>query len=229
MLNEAPGLPALLHTLAAGFPNAERIVVDGGSLDASVVTAMPLADVVLVGERGRARQMNLGAAAARGEILCFLHADSCPDFTEVAFWAAIGTQTSWGFCRVHLAGERRALAVISQFMNWRSRLSAIATGDQMLFVERGLYEAMNGFADIPLMEDVEICARLRRRARPAALALTVHSSGRRWEEQGVVPTVLRMWALRFAFWLGVPAQRLWNHYYGKSALQCAAKYRAGDG
>ncbi len=217
-LNEASGLPELLASLRAGFAGAELIVVDGGSSDDTVPMAMRGADLVLVGERGRAAQMNLGAAAATGEWLLFLHADTRPEFAAEDLARHVEAPIDWAFCRVRLVGRRTALRLISRAINLRSRLSMVATGDQMLMVRRACFAEEGGFASIPLMEDVEICKRLRRSCKGRALELTVASSGRRWDEQGVVSTVLRMWLLRFAYWAGVSPERLWEHYYGKAAL-----------
>jgi rSAM/selenodomain-associated transferase 2 len=233
VLNEAQRLPALLQCLRAGFPGTELLVVDGGSTDETATAALRGGATLLLGEAGRATQMNLGAASSRGDWLWFLHADSEPRFTlvelerclEAAFSGSSspgGADPCWGFFRVHLAGKARALRLIAWFMNRRSRLTRVATGDQGLLVRRSTFEAIGGFATIPLMEDVEICKRLRRLAPPLSLPMTLVSSGRRWEEQGVVRTVLRMWALRLAFWLGVSPQRLWRHYYGRAALSTQA-------
>jgi len=219
VLNEADRIPRVLERLRRDFPGSQLIVVDGGSRDASVALALRGADAVLLGDTGRARQMNLGAAGAEGEWLCFLHVDTLPEFSATDLSAALAGDARWAFCRVRLASSRRSLAVVSWFMNRRSRLTAVATGDQLLMVRRDLFAAAGGFADIPLMEDVEICKRLRRQAPPRALALQVASSGRRWEEQGVLATILRMWALRLAFWLGVSPARLWQHYYGHRSLR----------
>ena len=212
-LNEGAGLTALLADLKEKFPGAERIVVDGGSTDDTVACALRDADTVLLGAAGRARQMNLGASAAAGTYVCFLHADTFPAFDEAALLRAMDG-ARWGFCRVRLRGSLRSLRVIAAFMNQRSRLSHIATGDQMLIVERAFFRAEGGFADIPLMEDVEICKRLRHRAPPRALSLAVSTSGRRWESRGVVSTVVLMWSLRLAYWMRVSPERLWRYYYG---------------
>jgi len=211
--NEAAAIASLLEDLKRRFPDAERLVVDGGSGDGTLPAALPHAQAVLLGPRGRAAQMNLGAAAAAGDYLCFLHADTRPDFEQAQLLAALG-EAPWAFCRVHLLGRPRALALIAWFMNRRARLTRVATGDQLLIVRREVFRRLGGFAAIPLMEDVEICKRLRREAAPRPLQLRVFSSGRRWERDGVIPTVLRMWALRLAYWLGVSPQRLWQHYYG---------------
>lgn len=219
VLNEADRIPALLDRLRQDFPGSQLIVVDGGSRDASVERALRAADAVLLGDPGRARQMNLGAAGATGDWLCFLHVDTLPEFAGPELSAALGDAARWAFCRVRLTSERRSLALVSWFMNQRSRLTAVATGDQFLIVRRELFEAIGGFAAIPLMEDVEICKRLRRLAPPRVLGLRVASSARRWEEQGVLATVVRMWVLRLAYWLGVSPARLWQHYYGRRSLR----------
>jgi hypothetical protein len=147
--------------------------------------------------------------------------DTVPQFSLAELAAALDGSAPWAFCRVRLDSVRPAIALIGWFMNQRSRLTSVATGDQLLLVRRRDFAALGGFADIPLMEDVEISKRLRRQAPPQALPLYVMSSARRWEEQGVLRTVLRMWALRLAFWLGVSPVRLWKHYYGKRALEGA--------
>jgi rSAM/selenodomain-associated transferase 2 len=215
VLNEASGLGALLAALERDFPAAERVVVDGGSNDDSAAIALRGAHAVLLGEPGRANQMNLGAAVARGDTLCFLHADTTPEFDEAALHAALDGEFAWGFCRVALRSRLPALRMVSAFMNRRATLTGIATGDQMLMVDRELFAEQGGFAAVPLMEDVEICKRLRRVVRPRALPLVVCSSGRRWEDNGVIATILLMWALRLAFWFGVSPERLWRLYYGR--------------
>ncbi|EED33162.1 glycosyltransferase involved in cell wall biogenesis [gamma proteobacterium NOR5-3] len=224
VLNEADRLPELLSRLRRDFSECELIVVDGGSSDASVAAAMSLADCVLLGESGRALQMNLGAACARGEWLGFLHADTEPDFNESTLREALHDHPGWGFCRIALQGRSRGLPMVSAFMNQRSRITRVATGDQLLFVRRELFATVDGFSKIPLMEDVDICKRLRSCHAGACLNLQVRSSGRRWDEQGLWKTVVRMWGLRLAYWLGVSPARLWSHYYGTHAVSAP-----GDG
>jgi rSAM/selenodomain-associated transferase 2 len=214
VLNEAVCLKPLLARLRAAFPGAECIVVDGGSKDGTVPEALAAADLVLLGERGRAAQMNLGAAAARGEWLWFLHADTEPLFDALAVEAALAAGSPWGFCRVRLSGRAPALRLIERAMNVRSRLTGIGTGDQLLFLRRTLFETAGGFAPLPLMEDVEFCRRLRRRARPGGAELSVRTSSRRWEENGILRTVLLMWTLRLRYALGASPDRLWARYYG---------------
>lgn len=214
VLNEAGRLGPLLARVRGVFPGAECIVVDGGSTDGTVPEALAAADLVLLGERGRAAQMNLGAAAARGEWLWFLHADSQPLFTAGGLEVALADGRPWGFCRVRLSGRAPAFRLIERAMTLRSRLTGIGTGDQLLFLRRGLFEAEGGFAPIPLMEDVELCTRLRRRSRPGGDGLTVLTSSRRWEAQGILRTVLLMWSLRLRYALGASPDELRARYYG---------------
>ncbi|GAB3307107.1 TIGR04283 family arsenosugar biosynthesis glycosyltransferase [Haliea atlantica] len=215
MLNEAANIGVTLAWLAEHFPGAQRIVVDGGSGDGSVAAALPLATEVLIGERGRARQMDLGARVARGEWLLFLHADTRPLFSEHQLRASLVSGAQWGFCRVELAGAGPGLKLVQAGINLRSRASGIGTGDQMLWIRRDVYRSQGGFAGIPLMEDVELCRRLRRHCPPRVLPLRVSTSARRWRERGVMRTVLEMWGLRLAFFCGVSPQRLHSLYYGR--------------
>ena len=215
VLNEAAGVAALLRDLRRRFPDCELIVVDGGSADRTVAEAMPLCDRLLLGDRGRARQMNLGARTATSGYLVFLHADTRPGLSQAELRASLRQYPCWGYCRVRLSGEQSAFRVIEWFMNLRSRLTAVATGDQMLFVRREMFERTGGFDEIPLMEDVAYCKRLRRLAPPLVIRDPVLVSSRRWEEGGVMATVLRMWLLRLAFVCGISPATLWKHYYGR--------------
>lgn len=194
----------------------EAIVVDGGSRDATSALAAAAGARVVLAPRGRASQMNAGAAVAQGDVLLFLHADCrLPAGAGDAVRAALGAGSRWGRFDVRLDSTRASLAVVGAMMNLRSRLSGIATGDQALFVDRALWEALEGYAPIPLMEDVELCTRLRRVARCACLRERVTVSARRWETRGVVRTVVEMWAWRAAYSLGVSPARLHRLYYGR--------------
>jgi rSAM/selenodomain-associated transferase 2 len=214
VLNEGEGIATLLRDLRQRYPGSELIVVDGGSSDQTVAAALPLCDHLLSGQPGRASQMNLGGHAAQGEYIFFLHADSCPGISAQSLQSCLAGQPEWGFCRVRLGNDKAIFRVIEGLMNLRSRLTRVATGDQMLFLRRSLFERTHGFDAIPLMEDVAYCKRLRRLARPLVINMPVTTSARRWEERGVARTVVRMWMLRLAYFLGVPPARLWRHYYG---------------
>jgi len=215
VLNEQERIGALLRHLRLHFPGSELIVVDGGSDDETVARAMPLCDQLLLGEAGRAAQMNLGASGSRADYLCFLHADTLPTVSRLQFGEYLADEPAWGFCRVKLSGRRRVFRLIAWFMNKRSTLTRVATGDQMLFVRRQVFERTGGFDRIPLMEDVAYSKRLRRLGQPVVVREPVQTSSRRWEERGVLPTVLLMWSLRLAYCVGVSPQRLWRLYYAR--------------
>ena len=153
--------------------------------------------------------------AASGDLLWFVHADTlaAPD-TDVLLENALYDSTKkWGRFDIRLSGDAAALRIIEQMMNWRSRLSGIATGDQGIFIRRETFERICGFADIPLMEDIEICKRLKRTAgRPLCLSRKLTTSSRRWEKQGILRTVVLMWRLRLAYWLGVNPVDLAQQY-----------------
>ena len=193
----------------------EVIVVDGQSSDATVLLATPLADRVIDCESGRAMQMNNGAAESSADWLVFLHCDtSLPEnFPEALLVATKASEgAAWGFFPVRLSGRDWRFRVIGRFMNLRSRLSSIGTGDQVIFVHRELFEGQQGFADLPLMEDVELCSRLRRQARAIIPKSVVITSSRRWEQRGILRTVLLMWLLRLAWFSGVSASRIERWY-----------------
>ena len=215
VLDEQATVADLLIDLRQRYPDSQLIVVDGGSEDHTVAAALPLCDQLLLGERGRARQMNLGSWAAATPYLVFLHADTRPSVTTQQLQSYLGRRPQWGFCRVTLSGNRASFRIIEWCMNLRSRLTSVATGDQMFFVSRALFDRSGGFDDIPLMEDVAYSKRLRRMAKPLIIPEPVLTSCRRWEEGGVVSTVLRMWLLRLAYVLGVAPATLWRHYYGR--------------
>lgn len=218
VLDEAPALSGLLPALQPlRSCGVELVIVDGGSRDGSAAIARAFADQVLVAPRGRAAQMNAGARAARASrMLVFLHADSVatPDFVA-ELGGLDATVARWGFFRPRLRGHSRLLPVIARCMWWRSRLTGIATGDQCLFVERALFESLGGYAAQPLMEDIELCARLRRHARPGPRPVPVLGSGRRWDRNGALRTILLMWFLRFAYFLGANPRLLHRLYYGR--------------
>ena len=216
VLDEAGNLERLLPGLRSMAPGAEVIVADGGSRDGTREVVASAGWPRLVGSRpGRARQMNAGAAAAGGDVLLFLHADTrMPEGFEAAIRAALVEPAMVGG-RFDVAFDNPAPAfrMIAAFMNRRSRLSKISTGDQAIFVRRGAFEALGGYPDIPLMEDVELTRRLKRLGRLASLRLRVVTSARKWEREGVARTIVLMWTLRFLYCCGVRPERLHRWYY----------------
>lgn len=214
-LNEASTIRATLDSLAPlRALGGEVIVVDGGSRDGTVECAGPAADRVLAGPRGRARQMNAGAAAAHGETLWFVHADTLVDGAAIdALHAVLGSgDILWGRIGVRLDSPRPLLRLAARLMNIRSCMTGIATGDQGIFVRRRLFEAVGRFPDQPLMEDVEICRRLLAHARPCCLPVGLTTSARRWEDAGAWRTIGLMWWLRWKYWRGSNAAELATHY-----------------
>jgi rSAM/selenodomain-associated transferase 2 len=215
VLDEAAGIEAALQALAPlRVCGHELIVADGGSRDDTRTRCQGLADVVLAAPRGRARQMNAGAARARGDVLVFLHADTrLPQAADTLIADGLRSGARWGRFDVHIEGRSAMFPVIATFMNARSRWSGIATGDQAIFVERVLFEQSGAYADQPLMEDVELSRRLRAQAGPpACLRERVCTSGRRWESRGVWRTIVLMWVLRLRYWLGASPEALARAY-----------------
>jgi rSAM/selenodomain-associated transferase 2 len=214
-LDEAAGIARTLMALAPmRARGAEVIVVDGGSRDGTAAMARPLADRLIEAPRGRAAQMNAGAAVARGEALLFLHADTVlPENADALVAGALGERRlAWGRFDVAIVGDHPLFPIIAALMNARSRISGIATGDQALFMTRAAFAAAGGFPALPLMEDVALSRALKRVARPCCLRAKAATSGRRWEKHGVWRTVFLMWGLRLAYALGVDAHALAARY-----------------
>jgi rSAM/selenodomain-associated transferase 2 len=204
VLDEGERIGAAIDALAPLVARgAELIVVDGGSRDGTADRARACGAVVLEAPRSRAAQMNAGAASARGGSLLFLHADTrLPDGADGLIAQALRTH-AWGRFDVRIDGRHPMLRMVAAMMNLRSRLTGIATGDQAMFVTRAAFEQAGRFPQQPLMEDIELSARLRR-----------VTSGRRWERDGAWRTILLMWRLRFAYWRGAPPAELHRRYYG---------------
>ena len=209
-LNEASAIERCLGALAPlRTRGQEVIVVDGGSADGTPQLAAPHCDRVLSAPRGRALQMNAGAAAASGDALLFLHADTVlPAGADQAVLAALASR-AWGRFDVAIDSPDARLAVVGFFMNWRSRLTGIATGDQAIFVRRADFP---GFPPIALMEDIAFSRALKRVSPPACLRERVSTSARRWQAHGIARTVCLMWQLRLQYWLGADPDELARRY-----------------
>jgi rSAM/selenodomain-associated transferase 2 len=212
-LDEAPHIAAAIASARAPGVR-EVIVVDGGSSDDTTAIARQHAARVLSAARGRAVQMNAGAAVAGAEVLLFLHADSrLPRGFDTAVLAALADATAvGGRFDVRIVPSTALLRLVGELMNVRSRLTSIATGDQAIFVRRAVFEAIGGFEPIPLMEDVALSRALKRRGRTVALRLRVETSSRRWLQRGPWRTIGLMWWLRFLYACGVPPERLRQRY-----------------
>lgn len=215
--NEASRLATSLAGIRRALRDTdELIVVDGGSDDGSVDIATRMADRVLVSMPGRARQMNMGAQAAQGQWLWFLHADTelLPAHRDAL--QRLPDSVRWGRFDVRLSGTRVMFKIIAGLMNLRSRLSGIATGDQGIFVRRSFFFECGGYVDQPLMEDIALCATLRQHSRPRCLARPrLVTSSRRWETHGVWKTIWLMWMLRWRYWRGADPALLHQDYYGR--------------
>ena len=212
-LNEANEIEATLEPLQKFRKNhIEIIIADGGSHDATLALATPYADHLIHAPRGRARQMNAGAAIAQGQTLLFLHADSR---LEEAALLQVTPNMIWGRFDIHLDSHRRIYRVIEYLMNKRSCITGIATGDQGLFVQHKIFHAIQGFPEIPIMEDIAISRQLKHYAKPACLKYTIHASPRYWETHGIYRSILTMWALRLAYFIGISPDILVSLYYRK--------------
>ena len=208
-LNEEKTIQSCLLALQPLRNECEIIIVDGDSVDNTQILAAPLADIVISSAKGRARQMNNGARQATGDILIFLHADTwLPENALQLIQQEISNVRQWGRFDIQLSGNPVMLKVIAQMMNWRSRLTGIATGDQVIFVTRPAFEAAGRYPEINLMEDITLCKALKKTGPPVNLKAKVISSGRRWEYYGIYKTLLLMWSLRLRYFFGADPQVL---------------------
>ena len=213
VLDEAAIIVAALQALAPlQARGAEVIVVDGGSSDGTIALARPFADRVIAGPRNRGAALNAGAELGSGDVLVFLHADTTlPDDADRLMAGAVLTRTPdrcWGRFDLRIAGRHPLLALVARMINWRSRLTSIASGDQAMFVTRDAFWAAGGFPDLPLMEDIALSHKLKRLSRPYCITAPLVTSGRRWDDHGVVRTIALMWRLRLAYYCGVAPARL---------------------
>lgn len=224
--NEANNLPQLFDNINSLKPSPQQVIlVDGGSKDDSIsITQRYIEELMLDNKSainwqvvesvaGRAAQMNTGAALATSEVLLFLHADTQLPIDAISEVAAAIETAEWGRFDVQLDSRQPMLWVVSTMINWRSRLSGIATGDQAIFIKRALFKQMDGYPKQALMEDVELCKRLKGSAKPACLKSKVITSARRWQQHGTWRTIVLMWQLRFDYWRGVSTDNIKARYY----------------
>ncbi len=215
-LNEASYILDTLKPLQALRRRGHEIIlVDAQSADNTVELSRQLVDLVITSAPGRARQMNHGAQYATGDVLCFIHADTvCPDHIDQLISNTLcQSKKTWGRFDVQLSGSFWIFRIIEWMMNKRSCLTAIATGDQGIFICRNIFHKISGFADISLMEDIEICKRLRKISRPICVNKGhLITSSRRWEQQGILRTMFLMWSLRLGYFMGLPTNTLASKY-----------------
>jgi len=212
-LNEEANLPVTLRQLAERS-DVELIVVDGGSIDRTAAVAQAFTPYVFVTYPGRARQMNLGARHATGDILLFLHADTflLPGALDELQRRIIGDGAVGGAFDLHIDSPKRLCKLIAKIASRRSRLLRLPYGDQGLFVSRQVFEALGGFPEIPIMEDVALGRQLRRAGRLTFIQNGLVTSGRRWNANGAVKTTLVNWWVTFLFLLRVPPRSLRRIY-----------------
>ena len=218
VLNEGERIAQFIAQLQSIAAGCEIIVIDAGSTDNTLAAAQAACVRTGIATRGRALQMNAGAAIARGDILLFLHADTqLPSgFAHAVNAACAGNEAAWGRFDVRVEGTAAMLRVVAAMMCWRSRLSGIATGDQALFMHRALFAKVGGFPAIALMEDIAFCKLAKKISPPICLTDVVVTSGRRWQQRGVWRTIVQMWWLRAQYFFGVSPDKLHQQYYGRT-------------
>ena len=213
VLNEEQSVKALLQQLQIYRQQGhEVIVVDGGSDDETVSISKSLADKVIIFDSGRARQMNKGVAESTNEVLWFLHADTSISENAIKTIQESLNKYDWGRFNIKLSGSHFLFRIIEKMINIRSCLSGVATGDQGIFVKRKTFESVGGYSEIPLMEDVALSYKLKTISQPACNKKTLTTSSRRWENNGIIKTILLMWYLRFLYWIGVAPDKLAKLY-----------------
>lgn len=209
-LNEANGIKTCLLALQPLRLQCEIIVADGGSTDNTRIKALALVDKITLSAPGRAKQMNNGATHAKGDILIFLHADTLlPEHALDIIEQHLATSNaSWGRFDMRLDSPHSLLKIVATLINWRSRCTGIATGDQAIFVNRTVFFNLGGYPDLALMEDIALCQLLKKHSPPLCLKDKVISSARRWQHNGIIKTILLMWSLRLRYYLGADPAKL---------------------
>ncbi len=217
VLNEQSSIVVFLETLQCYRKNGhEVILVDGGSGDDTITLAKNLVDQSLSSSPGRARQMNLGAKYANNTVLLFLHSDTyLPISTDTIILEALSSKNSWGRFNVKLSGHQFIFRIIELMINLRSKLTNVATGDQAIFIKKELFDNINGYPNIALMEDIALSKILRQQHSCCCLVNTVTTSSRRWEKNGILRTIVFMWLMRFLYYIGTKPNILYKLYYEK--------------
>lgn len=213
VLNEEGSIKNLLQQLQSYRQQGhEIIVVDGGSEDNTFAVSKLLADKTIESQPNRSTQMNRGTEYASHDILWFLHADSLIPENAVGKIQMALNKKNWGRFNISLSGTSWMFRIIENMINLRSCITGIATGDQGLFMKREIFEVVQGYSNLPLMEDIDLSKKLKRISTPVCLKDKIITSSRRWEKHGILKTVLLMWQLRFLYWFGVSADKLAQKY-----------------
>ena len=214
--NEASHLPSLLNALQKRkSDNTEVIVVDGCSEDDTLNVICQKKNRILRSEPGRAQQMNTGARHAKGKYLWFLHADSKVDFDFESIIESGLKNKKWGWFNIRLSNTKIIFRVIESMMNYRSKITSVATGDQGIFIHKNIFIEQGLFPSIALMEDVKFSKKIRSSESPFISDTPLETSARRWEENGPIRTIFKMWTLRLLFFLGASPNWLDKQYNKK--------------
>lgn len=213
--NEHQEIPSLLEHLSVLKTQGFEIILVDASEDTQLSTQVKsLGFQWIHSQKGRALQMNIGARKTSAEVLLFLHADTRlpKEAFEILQDFELQKRFHWGRFNVRIEGLSKGLPLVAFLMNLRSKWTSIATGDQAIFIKRKLFQQIDGFKPIPLMEDIDLSKRLRKSFKPLCLTLKVTTSGRRWDERGCLATICLMWQLRFRYWLGETPETLAHRY-----------------
>ena len=214
-INEIENLSNLLDNIKKSkqVDNIEVVVVDGGSTDGTIEYADKYADLTISAQLGRASQLNAGAKVAQGKHFWFLHADSILDFNIFSQYLHVISSSDWGRFDIKINNPKLIYLLISSLINFRSRLSKIATGDQGIFISKELFYQVGKFPQLDLMEDVALSAKLKKHSSPFCSKLKIKTSARKWQKEGVLKTILLMWKLRLLYFFGVNTKTLARLYY----------------
>lgn len=213
-LNEADQIEQHLSTLQVLREQGhELIVVDGGSIDDTVSLVSPLCNQVCQSQKSRSIQMNCGAKAATGECFVFLHADTVLPGNILEYFSTINNiEGKWGRFDISLSGRNWIFRIIESCMNRRSSFTGIVTGDQVMFIGKELFNRVGGYPEIALMEDIAISNLLIKISAPIRIREKVVSSSRRWEKNGIVKTIIKMWILRLLYFFQYDTNKLAKLY-----------------
>lgn len=225
VLNEAATIEETLNNIST-TPDIEVIIVDGGSQDKTVeitklfseLAAVPIQ--IIATNAGRAHQMNAGAAIAKGDVLLFLHADTClpSDFDILLLKTLQDATTIAGAFQLKINAQLPGLRLVEKLVNMRSHIFSMPYGDQAIFMKASIFDEIGGFPNLPIMEDFELVLNIKKRGRIAIISAPVITSGRRWQKLGVVKTTILNQLIIAGYYLGIPPQLL-SKWYRQGGLR----------